>query len=234
KRIENSSIELLQAFLAKTKFEFKPPVAVEDILEFMYQVTPQVADLQALYGNEAVLGRSQYIDGQIVMEVDQTIYPYPPQNNEKMLGRYRYTLAHEVGHICLHLPDEIAKAKQGDLWDDAKPFVFSVFRKEDYAIVAPKDPKEWQADRFAKYLLMPTQLIYSAWNEIFGPDHGPENVFDEMEELRKIAVRPEYVRAQIVRDMAEIFDVSAEAMQYRLVGMKLLEVEKQLQGTFNF
>lgn len=69
KRIENSSIELLQAFLAKTKFEFKPPVAVEDILEFMYQVTPQVADLQALYGNEAVLGRSQYIDGQIVDEI---------------------------------------------------------------------------------------------------------------------------------------------------------------------
>ena len=235
KHIEDATLELLQVFFDKSKLERRFPIGVEDILEFVYDVIPCAVDLQSQYKTgDAVLGRSMYADGKLTIEVDQTLYPYPPHNHDNMRGRFRYTLAHELGHIKLHLPAKIENAKQANLWDDATPFVFSVFRKTDLVLGGRKPPEEWQADRFAKYLLMPTDMVLAAWEEIFGPNHGPENVFEEMEELRKVAVHPEFVRAQIVRDMAELFDVSAEAMQYRLMDMKLVETERQTQGTFNF
>ena len=66
---------------------------------------------------------------------------------------------------------------------------------------------------------------------MFGPDSGPQNVFKEMEILRQTSLYPESVRPQVAKDLAAIFEVSAEAMQYRLEKLHLIETQEQLQGS---
>jgi len=68
---------------------------------------------------------------------------------------------------------------------------------------------------FSGFLLMPKQLILAEWEKKFGPDHGSENVFDEMRELTRDTLYPDSVRPAIVKEFAAIFNVSAESMQYR-------------------
>lgn len=59
-------------------------------------------------------------------------------------GRSRFTMGHEIGHVCLHRKEMI-----GILEEQRRPSTF--YRKD---IPAYLDP-EWQANRFAGALLMP-------------------------------------------------------------------------------
>ncbi len=59
-------------------------------------------------------------------------------------GRSRFTIGHEIGHVCLHRKELI-----GILEEQRRPATF--FRKD---IPAYLDP-EWQANRFSGALLMP-------------------------------------------------------------------------------
>ena len=165
------------------------------------------------------------------MRVNPCIYPYPPYNNHKQAGRFHFSLAHEVGHIRLHLPEILAAYKMDDLFDGDAPKEYSVYRKSEEHPRKRKEQKEIQADIYAKYLLMPQSLILQEWEKMFGADSGPQNVFKEMEELRQNSLYPDSVRPKVAKDLAAIFEVSAEAMQYRLEKLHLIETQEQLQGS---
>jgi len=213
--IENEAIAVLQAFERKSERALSCPIQIEDLLEIVYEIIPEAGDLRGKFHSDDVLAESTvYRDGTIKIGVDESIYPYYHQEKE---NRYRFTLGHEVGHICLHLPEVLARLKADDLWADNEPKQFSVYRS------SCKEPKEKQSDMFSGFLLMPKQLILAEWEKKFGPDHGPENVFDEMRELTKDTLYPDSVRPTIVKEFAAIFNVSAESMQYRLEALKLVE-----------
>ena len=56
------------------------------------------------------------------------------------LGRDRFTIAHEIGHLLLHTKGDIKLARSGNK-------------------VKPYESPEWQANCFASELLMPERLI---------------------------------------------------------------------------
>ena len=101
-----------------------------------------------------------------------------------------------------------------------------------------KKPVEWQADTFAAFVLMPRNLVHAAWAEFRGGDDRPV----ELRELRAAhATSPLFYRGQPAateeeRDnavkedfcwpLAERFEVSREAMRYRLEGLELIVRER--------
>jgi IrrE N-terminal-like domain len=66
-------------------------------------------------------------------------------------GRSKFTVAHEIGHVILHVPILIAREKQIPLFESAR--------------VVLDDTIEWQADYFASALLMPKDVV----SQTFGP-----------------------------------------------------------------
>lgn len=82
-------------------------------------------------------------------------------------NRKRFTLAHELGHLCLH-----AEGSTEDLFMDKK----QVYNR-NIASGSGMNPQEIEANRFAAALLMPKHLILTALEEErhFLEDCGGEN-----------------------------------------------------------
>jgi len=211
KRIEDQA-ELLLAEWAESHLAVsEPPVPIEDILELHLELAFIVADLQTELGHRDVLGGIWF--GDRMIKVDQSL---DPSIAPKLLGRYRFTLAHEVGHWRLH---------RQHLMDD--PSAKSLFEANcEPAFVqrsGANPPEEIQANAFAACALMPRQLVYDAWSQWRDSDK-PVAISDlpvgdyhaDRQANEKMAMD------QFSKPLAERFEVSAQAMRYRLQKLELL------------
>jgi Zn-dependent peptidase ImmA (M78 family) len=86
-------------------------------------------------------------------------------------GRYRFTLAHEIGHWELHRPLYLAQAEELDLFADAGAVECltslnrAIFPSRGRAVA----PEEWQANRFAAALLIQPVVLRQEFESRFGP-----------------------------------------------------------------
>src|SRR5690606_28627587 len=80
-----------------------------------------------------------------------------PDISPSKLGRFRFTLAHEAGHWRLHRSLFQRHANQPELLPDRDDRPEYVCRSSD------NSPLEWQANFFAAALLMPREILASAW-----------------------------------------------------------------------
>ena len=71
-----------------------PPVPIDEIIECHLDLTFDFGDLVQKFGSEDVLGAS-WLDDKRVM-IDESLDPDAHPEKE---GRYRFTVAHEIGHI---------------------------------------------------------------------------------------------------------------------------------------
>ncbi len=187
----------------------EPPVPIEDILELGIKLDFEVADLRSELGHEDVLGGIWF--GARLVKVDQSL---DPTRNSRLLGRYRFTIAHEIGHWRLH---------REHLMND--PSAASLFEQKDTpAFVcrsSSKPPEEWQADQFAACILIPRRLVFEAWERWRGTR-------DEAA-LADLNIDPDDDIAldAFCRPLADLFEVSAQAMRIRLQGLELLVKEKE-------
>lgn len=111
--------------------------------------------------------------------------------------RQRFTIAHEIGHLLLH------KTPSGKAWIDVN--------LRGSASSAGTEVQEIEANAFAAALLMPEQEIRLRW-ELLVPDGRELTVpFGEQEVER-------------VRGLAKVFEVSVDAMTYRLLNLGLAKV----------
>ena len=122
------------------------------MLESHLDLTLDFDDLPQLLGVPDVLGATSVAQRRVM--VDQTL---DPTVNPTKLGRYMFTLAHELGHWELHRHLFMANLRQK-----------SLFAERDRSTIvcrtsSRKDPMEWQADAFAGYLLMPKAMVMRAW-----------------------------------------------------------------------
>ena len=125
--------------------------------------------------------------------------------------RRNYTIAHEIGHIVLHSSffDIIDKAYEYDD-DNVSPIVSEEVYKR----------MEVQANLFASYLLIPEKKLFVYFNKILKDlnihkkhlylDSQPCNINDVNHALLKLS---------------EHFNISKEAVKYRLKNEKLLIIE---------
>lgn len=204
-----------------------PPVPVEDILECHLKLIFEIDDLKKRFSLGDVLG-GLWINEKTV-RVDTSL---DPAVNPKMLGRYRFTLAHEAGHWRLHRAVFMDNPIQDRLFDaNGRPVC--ICRSTE-----AKKPVEWQADYFAAHLLMPSGLLRAGWQAWRG-DLEAVCLEDLWEEYGEDAVRNEVgqrsdadradqftaacaVMDMFVRPLAATFEVSAEAMRIRLEETGLL------------
>ena len=216
KTIEGHAQLLLDEWAENHLAVTEPPVPIEDILEIHLGLTFVLADLRTELGHPDVLGGIWF--GDRVIKVDQSL---DPSIRPWLLGRYRFTISHEVGHSRLHRQHLMADPSARSLFEaNCEP----AFVQRSGA----NPPEEIQANAFAACVLMPRQLVYDAWSQWRGSDM-PVAVSDlpvgDYHADRK--ANEDMAMDRFCKPLAERFEVSAQAMRYRLQKLELLVKEVQ-------
>jgi hypothetical protein len=86
-------------------------------------------------------------------------------------GRYRFTVAHEIGHWVMHRPDVLERLERDAEETDELGFVTL---KRDIEETGGAEehfqPEEWQANVFAIWLLLPDEALQRAFERRFQTD----------------------------------------------------------------
>ena len=215
-QIEIASLKLIEQYGRKFGLVDKPPIPVEEILEAHLGLSFDFEDLAATFGVQDVLGATWIQDRRVA--VDQSLDPLEYPTKE---GRYRFTVAHELGHWELHRHYFLADVAQISLFEEEpKPPI--VCRTS-----SRKDPMEWQADHFAGYFLMPGEMVFNAWEAM----HGNREPYVAEKEMADLSAKwglaeNQQPTVEIARTLAREFKVSGQAMQIRLLGLGLIKTKK--------
>jgi len=214
----------------------KLPVPVDEITTYHLALRLGFDDLHKTL-NRPMLSSQPDILGAIFVEkelvlIDQHLNP---KHNPSMLGRYRFSVAHEIGHWRLHRHLFAKDRAQATMF--GRPAAPSFICRSSGAWKR----EEWQADFYSSCLLMPRKLVFQAWRDWFGNDHplvlwrkdGTIDVDKTIRMLPKCVVSAvishsfnpvcdDQLRQHFARPFAEQFLVSPTAMRIRLEMLGLL------------
>ena len=204
KEIEKESIKLLDSFTQKRRQRLSAPIPVFDIIEFLgYDIDFRK---DGIYQDADILG------GTLIEEKTVQIN----ENISDHEGRMHFTAAHEIGHIILHAP---LFKRLNNVDSDQK----IISRKDGGFEGERKQPEEWQADKFAAFLLMPSKLVKKAFYNCY---KKPINV-RKKKLLEFIFPKPAFVKGYAIADTilkeGKFNNVSKMAMLNRLIGMRLVK-----------
>lgn len=173
---QTTATEILQQARSQG-MPWKAPIDVYGIAQMLGARVVDDATLEDL----DIIGKIMFTRGVPLISINPDQNRYEP--------RRRFTLAHELGHLCLH-------ALEGRGFTDSRR---TMSRTESYW-----DRYESEANNFAAELLMPAELLYEfIWNN-FDDDH--------------VGVWEGYK----INQLAQAFEVSTPAMEYRLNNLGLL------------
>ena len=187
--IEMRVDELLNGYSDESSWDYDMPVPIERIAENHLGYDIEITD-EGLFSDPEFLGGIHFDDK--LIQVNGSVEDHD--------GRYSFTVAHELGHHCLH-KDAFKEMSAAD----------EIMCRD----TGEKPIAEIQADRFAAYLLMPSKMTTNAFNAAFGEGSKP---FD-------MSYKDKYklgVIAQRVIDAGGFSNVSITAMTNRLIGMGLI------------
>ena len=190
--IEQVANDLLSDYENNSQWTLQCPIPVERIAEKHLEYRIEITD-EDIYKDPEILGGIIFADK--IIQVNGSI-----ENHD---GRYSFTIAHELGHHCLH--KELFQ-KLG-----IEPDAHTNMCRE----TGEKPLTEQQADTFASYLLMPTKFVNKAYIKAFGDTN---EVFD-------IGYKKRHMLGSIASRVIESGDfdkVSLTAMTNRLIGMGLI------------
>jgi hypothetical protein len=184
----------------------KPPVPIEEILEQYLRLHLEFDNIHERLGLDQV-------DGATVAETRQVFVDerLDPIEHPELEGRYRFTVAHEIGHWQMHREvRDLHLLGQG-----RNPAAVGSYREF-----------EWQADKFASYLLMPEHLVRRQWKAVFGQE-DPLILKTDVAAMgaSNLGSRAEFVEAfanHHSESLASEFKVSVTAMRIRLQELGLL------------
>ena len=223
-QIECEAESLLVAFGRRFLPIVEPPVPAAAIARELLGLRIEANNLKRTFANADVHGAIWFRDRRIAVD-----HEIDPQRSPANGARFRFTLAHEIGHWRLHrrwfLPQ--TNDHQSQDCDLALPDV--VCRSGHRAT-----PIEWQADQFASLLLIPRKMLLPTWTAFRAGDSSPVDVRDLLQpppaaqRLRRIEHRfvneRQHERAAMehfCRPLADRFGVSAQAMRIRLESLGL-------------
>ena len=141
KNIENSTLDLIHRYENHIDEKINHTIPIFDIIEYLgYDVDFRT---DGIYEDLDLLGGLRIPEKTVEIN----------ENLSDQEGRMNFTAAHEIGHIILHVP--IVENEQ------------KILCREDEGVDGfQKAPEEWQADKFASYLLMPSQSIKRAFFQV--------------------------------------------------------------------
>jgi len=171
------------------------PVPIEEIVEFQFRM-----DIVPTPGLHQLLETDGFATSDLrEIWVDQFVYDSRPR-------RYRFTLAHEVGHMVLHA--DIFRAQSFSSIDEWKAFVNSIPDKEHGWL-------EYQAYAFAGLVLVPKAPLETATEECVDLIRG-EGV--DLEE------NWDFAWSRIAAFLAKRFAVSSAVVDKRVAKDKIMDL----------
>jgi len=172
KDIEIKARKLIDQYQQQIALISTPPIPVDHIAEGLLNIRLDTK----LIPNVDILA---YINPE-----EKTIYFNESRKNhfETYFGTYEFTLAHELGHYELHCTNVAFEQLSFNLED-----IKGVYCTPQIKV----DIREYQANRFASYLLMPSYLLL------------PE-------------IKNRNITWPVLRSLSQKFHVSVEAMKIRL------------------
>jgi Zn-dependent peptidase ImmA (M78 family) len=187
--IEKKAKDLILSYQNESNWNDEMPIPVESIAESHLGYDIEITT-DGLFEDPDFLGGIHFNDK--LIQVNGSIEDHD--------GRYSFTVAHELGHHCLHREvfkemnsgNEIMCRDAGD-----KPIA------------------ERQADLFAAYLLMPKNQVMKAFTQAFGDD----------DKVIEMSFKKRYMLGSIAKRVIEsgsFSNVSLTAMTNRLIGMGLI------------
>lgn len=174
-----------QAFLAKHHPTQQIPVPIEHIIEF--QLHLDIVPLPGLEEAFEIVGFTASTLDEI--SVDQYVYEHQP-------GRYRFTLAHEVGHVILHAA--LFKEHRFRGVAEWKRFVRAFPDLELSRL-------EWQAHSFAGLVLVPPEALQQELKSAA-----------KQVKAKSVTKETDFATSLIVDMVATRFQVSGDVIERRL------------------
>ncbi|MBF0449180.1 MAG: ImmA/IrrE family metallo-endopeptidase [Candidatus Magnetomorum sp.] len=183
KRFDTAS-ELINHLETKENFTLSLPVDIDTIADLLGIKVRYIYDQD----NYNTIGSISLKEDKATVKINIPQNDYEP--------RRRFTLAHEIGHLCKHLSES-----RSTIIDTHQ----SMNRTASYW-----DTIESEANTFAAQLLMPKEHIFSQGNHLIS----------EYQNDHCVAQMPVDV---FVENMSRIFKVSTPAMRYRLKNLGLID-----------
>ena len=181
----NTARELLEHLQQEHQFSLHAPINIDNIAKLLEIRVENYTSFDDVVGT---IQASDKENESAIVRINNLNNNYEP--------RRRFTLAHEIGHLCQHLQDN----KSG-FTDTSK----SMSRTESYW-----DTLESEANSFAAQLLMPKELVLSIGKEIIAA-YKTEYACDKIP------------RKKFIELMSSEFKVSNPAMRYRLKNLGVVK-----------
>ena len=148
-----------------------------------------------------------------------------------LIGRYRFTVAHEIGHWVLHRPLYLRGAESLDLFPAQECSDRLITLNRDVGFPSgPQVPREeWQANRFAARLLIPPVALATEFQRRFGADPSSKTHRAGDGTPREQAIQlAKATTAENPVSLCEAFEVSPEAMAIALQSRRYVSEEPTL------
>ena len=209
--IEKEALKLLESFSRNMGKPIEAPIPVFDIIEFLGYDLNFTTD--GYYQDKNILGGLRIAEKMVDIN----------ENLSSQEGRMNFTAAHETGHIILHAPYYITQMAGQQMEINSKDESNILCRKDGGFDGNKKEPEEWQADKFAAYLLLPTAMVKKTF---FHLHNRPINV--KKKGIRDIffpksPIKKAYSLAHKMLRTGNFENVSRMAMLNRLIGMRLVK-----------
>lgn len=184
-----------------------------DVLAEKEELAFDDENLLGYQDGDQVLGRMWPFRNQI--EICKSLKE--PHGEGRLMGRYRFTVCHEIGHWILHRPLHLQSNLSGSrgLFGSgiAQSHMVSLNRNIFSSNVIPP-PEEVQANRFAAHMLMPGPVLRREFVQRFGSspvvaDPG-RTAYDEAVEMAGRTTRT------VSTSLCDAFEVSRQAMAIAL------------------
>lgn len=181
-------------FLAKYHSSGEIPVPIEEIVEFSLKL-----DIIPIPGLRKLIETDGLTYGnKIEIAVDESVYDGRPT-------RYRFTLAHEVGHIILHPQCFDSKVNSIDEWRD----YINNISDSQYKMM------EYQANCFAGLVLVSGEKL---------KEKIPEAI-ESIHQMKSYSEFPKDFVWELIRgEVASYFDVSSPVIHIRMEKDKLYRI----------
>ncbi|MBC8323751.1 MAG: ImmA/IrrE family metallo-endopeptidase [Candidatus Marinimicrobia bacterium] len=209
KEIENSTLDLIQHYENHIGEKINYPIPIFEIIEYLgYDVDFRT---DGIYEDCDLLGGLRIPDKTVEIN----------ENLSEQEGRMNFTAAHEIGHIILHVP--VIENEQ------------KILCRKDAGIGGfQKAPEEWQADKFASYLLMPSQAVKKAFFQVRRKPLNvkQKSIYDIF--FPKSPHSKAYRLVNHIMRIGQFENVSKMALLNRLIGLGLVRnIQYQKNKTTN-
>jgi hypothetical protein len=198
--IEKAALNTVEGFYKMPCEEIPLPIDVDELLE-SFKLHFEMADLRQRFTTPDILGALDVQRSTVWVDASLDPFEYPDK-----IGRYRFTVAHELGHWILHR-EVLSKDREGQtkLHLDVINTPNIICRSYD-----THSQIEWQANQFAASLLMPAPLFTKHYFDLF-----PRGLTESQSQDNS------WEKETKLNQLCERFQVSRQAADIRIRDLKL-------------